>query len=105
MRNPILSSKADDPQLQGEIEKFIVQLAERVDSLQDAEWKGDRDELCGLARSLGERATALGFETLSATALAIERCCEGGDAEVIRETLLDLTEIAKRIRLGHRGAV
>lgn len=105
MRRPIYSSKANDPAFGERIEAFVVGLAERVDELQDAEFKGDRAELESLARELAQGAESLGFGSLAASASAVEGCSHTGDSDEIREVLVDLTELAKRIRLGHRGAV
>jgi len=105
MRNPILSSRSDASEIADEIEAFIVSLAERVDDLQDAEFKGDLHDLAGQARRLGTIANDLGFELLAATASDVERCCVTDSLDQVRETLIDLTEIAKRVRAGHRGAV
>lgn len=105
MRNPIFSSRAEDPDLIERIETFIIELAERVDELQDAEFKGDSEQLGGFAVALGKEADVLGFGSLAASAHAVNGCAGDGDSEEVREVLLDLTEIAKRIRLGHRGAV
>ena len=80
-------------------------MAERIDELQDAEFKGDSEQLQSCAISLAKQADALGFDLLAASAHAVEGCCGAADAEEVREVLLDLTEIAKRIRRGHRGAV
>ena len=46
-----------------------------------------------------------GFEALVALAEILEAACLEGDAACARERLLDLTTIAQRIRLGHKGAV
>lgn len=105
MRNPIYSSRADDPEFVESIEEFIIGLAERVDALQDAEFKGDYTQLESLSLDLARRADELGFGSLAASAGALEGCCGARDPEELREVLLDLTEIAKRVRMGHRGAV
>lgn len=105
MRNPIYSSRAEDPDLIDAIEGFIINLAERVDELQDAEYKGDADQLRSLAVALAQEADKLGFGSLSASAHAVEGCSGATDTDEVREVLLDLTEIAKRVRMGHRGAV
>jgi hypothetical protein len=105
MRKPILSSRSEEPEAASQIESFIVGLAERVDDLQDAEFKGDLEELSSMARTLGTTALDLGFDLLAASASDLERCCLSDSVEQVRETLIDLTEIAKRIRMGHRGAV
>ena len=105
MRNAILSSRPDAPEIAEEIETFIVSLAERVDDLQDAEFKGDLENLVRQAHDLGSAAEELGFELLAASAWELKRCCLPDSADQVRETLIDLTEIAKRVRMGHRGAV
>ncbi len=105
MRKPILSSRSDEPAAAELIEGFIVGLAERVDDLQDAEFKGDLEDLSSMARTLGTSALELGFDLLAASASDLERCCLSDSVEQVRETLIDLTEIAKQVRMGHRGAV
>jgi hypothetical protein len=105
MSRPILSSRSDEPGASEQIEGFIVGLAERVDGLQDAEFKGDLKELSTMAQALGSTALELGFDLLAASASDLERCCLSDSVEQVRETLIDLTEIAKRVRMGHRGSV
>ena len=105
MRKPILSSRSAEPEAAEQIEGFIVGLAEHVDDLQDAEFKGDLEELSSMAHTLGTTALDLGFDLLAASASDLERCCLSDSVEQVRETLIDLTEIAKRVRMGHRGAV
>jgi hypothetical protein len=103
--DPIYSSRADDPALTEQIDEFVVSLAERVDQLQDAEFKGDVKALESLAGELGNCAEDLGFGSLAGSALAVAGCCSSDDPEEIREVLMDLTEIYKRIRAGHRGSI
>jgi HPt (histidine-containing phosphotransfer) domain-containing protein len=105
MNKPILSSRANEPQAAEQIEAFIISLAEAVDGLQDAEFKGDREDLATMAHTLATTASDLGFDLLGASASEVERCSRSDSMEQVRETLIDLTEIAKRVRLGHRGSV
>jgi hypothetical protein len=105
MREAILSSRPDASDVAEEIEVFIISLAGRVDDLQDAEFKGDLEDLVRLANDLGTTANELGFELLAASAWELKRCCLPDSMEQVRETLIDLTDIAKRVRMGHRGAV
>ena len=105
MRKPILSSRSDELEIAKQIEDFVVGLAECVDDLQDAEFKGDLKELATTAHVLGTSANELGFDLLAASASDLERCCLSDSVDQVRETLIDLTEIAKRIRMGHRGAI
>jgi len=105
MRKPILSSRSNDPAVTERIEDFLVGLAECVDGLQDAEFKGDLNEVAIAAHALGTAARELGFDLLAGSASDLERCCRSDSLEQVRDTLIDLTEIAKRVRMGHRGAV
>ncbi len=102
---PIFSSRADDPDLVEVIESFVVGLAERIDHLQDAEARRDVDRLCELARSLSRDASRLGFSQLGSCAGMIEASCLNGESRAVRKSVVEATEVARRIRLGHRGAV
>jgi hypothetical protein len=105
MRKPIHSSRSNEPEAAERIEGFIIGLAECVDALQDAEFKGDLQELSAMAHTLRTTAFDLGFDLLAASASDLERCCLSDSVEQVRETLIDLTEIAKQVRMGHRGSV
>jgi hypothetical protein len=102
---PIYSSRSDDPPGGDSVDRFVLHLAERIDVLQDAEIDGDLAQLATLARDLAIEAADTGFEALVALAETLESACLEGDAACARERLLDLTTIAQRIRLGHKGAV
>jgi hypothetical protein len=73
---PIFSSRADDP-----------------------------EQLAAFARDLGADAEALGYEALARVARAVEAAAREEKSDEAHENLLKLTEIAYRIRLGHRGAL
>ncbi len=104
-RTPIYSTRADDPELAPALDGFVVGLMERVDRLQDADSQDDLKDLAALASALVVEASALGFESLATCAAAVEAAGRGGDSDGAREALLALTEIAQRVRLGHRGAI
>jgi hypothetical protein len=80
---PIYSTLAEDPAAGEAIDAFVVELAERVDELQDLEMRKELAQLSSRVESA-----------------CLER--SSGDA---RRALVELTELARRIRLGHRGAV
>jgi len=101
---PIFSSFADDPALAPIIEAFVLGLAERIDAAQDAYSRRDLKELASLASALVGDAAAAGFEPLASSASVIEATCLGQQLEPIYRGLVELTEIARCIRLGHRGA-
>jgi hypothetical protein len=101
---PIYSSRSDDPDLGEAVDRFVIGLAERIDLLQDAEADGDLAQLAGLASGLIVEADAAGFEALARTARALEAACSDDEPKAARKQLLGLTEIAQRIRLGHKGS-
>jgi hypothetical protein len=105
LRKPIFSSRADDPEISELIDEFMVGLAEQVDGLQDAEVNGNLEGLGDLTGVLGIKAESLGFGVLAAAAADLQSCCQSSHLEEARDALIELTDIAKRIRMGHRGAV
>jgi hypothetical protein len=102
---PILSALVADPAHQDAIDCFVLVLAERVDDLQDCEARGDFPRLAELAEELLLESTKVGYDVLSRCAAAVRGPAQEGTAEDVRKALVDLTEVAHRVRLGHRGAV
>ncbi len=102
---PIYSSLADDPGITDVLDAFVVSLAERVDELQDAEVHNDLQQLGALAGRLASESHRLGFEALARCASVVESQAAEADARGAHKGLVDLTEVARRVRLGHRGAV
>jgi len=102
---PIYSAKEHDPALAEVIDTFVVGLAERVDALQDATSRQELDVVGGLCAQVTREAGALGFAPLARCAARIEVECEAGRAEEVRKGVVELTDLARRIRLGHRGAL
>ena len=105
MRDPVRSNRSEDPEVSDLIDHFTLNLAERVDELQDSETKADLGTLGALSHVLAANAAELEFDLLAASATDLEGCCLAGDADAARDALLDLTEISKRIRMTHRGAI
>lgn len=109
---PIVSAMAGDPDMRERLEAFVLGLGERVDQLQDLESSHDWKALGTGARRLGEEALALGFGPLSEAGAVVQHACvpaqerhpSHSDAAV-REALMELTDVARRVRLGHRGAM
>ncbi|HYB13111.1 MAG TPA: hypothetical protein VEG67_06550 [Myxococcota bacterium] len=109
---PILSAMAGEPQFRERLEAFVIALGERVDQLQDLEGTHAWKELQADARRLAEEAQALGFEPLREASVAVEQASavaqEQGSSRpdaAVREALLALTDVARRVRLGHRGSM
>ena len=102
---PIYSSRAEDLELRDAIDEFAIGLAERVDQLQDAEFNRDWESLIAQSHKLIEDAKRVGFDPLSRCAEGVAEACERAGADLIHKCLCELTDVAKRIRMGHRGAV
>ena len=102
---PIHSALGDDPTQANAIEAFVVGLAERVDELQDCEAQGTLARLAERAADLAAEAAKVGYGPLAEWAEAVRRSSADRNAQDARKALLELTEVAYRVRLGHRGAV
>lgn len=101
---PLFSARAEEPELSEDLDDFLLALAVRVDDLQDAHSRGENDEMTKMVRSLAEDADRLGHGDLSRAALCVARALECGKAEEIHTELVELTVLARRARLAHRGA-
>jgi HPt (histidine-containing phosphotransfer) domain-containing protein len=101
---PLFSSFADDPTLGPAIHEFLLGLAERIDALQDAYSRRDFKDLAHLAGGLASQAVAAGFEPLATCASRIETTSLAQKPEPSFRALVELTELVRRARLGHRGA-
>jgi hypothetical protein len=101
---PIYSKYEDDPHLQDEISDFVIALAELVDSLQDAQSVSDYEQLEMLSGDLATQSSHLGYLELSEAAEQVSGACKDRDGEIAQECMMELTEVSRRIRLGHRGA-
>jgi hypothetical protein len=101
---PIYSARDEDSEAREEISNFVVGLAERVDLLQDVEGRGNLDPLRALARPLATDAARFGFDLLATLAQQVVDACEKDTPDAAAEGMTELTEIARRVRLGHRGA-
>jgi hypothetical protein len=101
---PIYSTRADDPACGDALEAFAVGLAERVDHLQDVEICCDFAQLASLAEVLADDARELGYGSLAGAARSVVAAARSERSDDARARLLHVTELAHRIRLGHRGA-
>ena len=91
--------------MQEPIDAFVVGLAERVDDLQDCEARGDLAQLAELAGDLERAGTRVGYESVAACAASARAAASERNGEETHKALVELTELAQRVRLGHRGAV
>jgi hypothetical protein len=100
----IYSSKNEDSDLRTEIDDFVIVLAEHVDELQDAEIQERYEDLIMMTEALADRSRDLGFASFAEAAHQVCVACQEQKPDTAREGLLELTDLARRIRLGHRGA-
>ncbi len=100
---PIRSSREAEPDLEPAIDAFVFGLGELVDSFQDAEAASAIASLEQLASRLIARASELGFAPVSDSAERIRSACGERNPEALRKAVLDLTDLAQRVRRGHRS--
>jgi hypothetical protein len=101
---PIYSARDDDCEAREQISEFVIRLAERVDRLQDVEGGGQLAALQEHASVLAQDADQLGFELLAEVALRVAEASQHAKPNDAQDALVELTIVARRIRLGHRGA-
>ena len=103
-QGPLYSTRADDPEAAAQLDRFVLDLAERIDLLQDADAAGEIDVLIRGAAQLSQHARDAGHETLSAVALRVADMAREGKADDAHADLVELTAVAQRVRRGHGGA-
>lgn len=101
---PIRSTQEDEASLAQDLDRFVIGLAERIDSIQDAELAGKSAEVGALACGLAHEAERLGYPAMAISATSVMTAAENDQQDALQETIVELTEIAQRIRQGHRGA-
>jgi hypothetical protein len=102
---PLYSRLIDDPNSGDAIDEFVVHVAERVDHLQDADIRGDFPGLGRLAAELAAEARNAGFDLLADVARSVQVACVDASKKPAHDGVVALTDLACRIRLGHRGAM
>ena len=101
---PIRSTQEDVVELAEDIDRFVIGLAERIDAIQDAELARKRGEVAELARTLCADADRLGYPGMAMSAKGVAMAAEDDASDELQETIVELTELAQRVRQGHRGA-
>lgn len=101
---PIRSTQEDVPDLVQAIDRFVIGLAERVDAIQDAELQTSLSELGRLAAALAGDADRLGYPGLAQVARNAVSASTDGKRDAVQDAVVELTEVAQRVRQGHRGA-
>ena len=101
---PIYSLREDDIDFEDRIDHFVIHLGETVDALQDAEQCGELDLLDELCTTMATQAAAAGYPDLDKLARQVRSAAQQADKLAIQQFLIELTDLSRRIRLGHRGA-
>lgn len=102
---PLYSTRAEGPEASALLDAFVLGLAGCIDGLQDADAAGEVDELVRGAGSLAQQAAELGHDLLAAVALHVAEVARQGKTEDAHGALVELTDVAQRVRRGHRGAL
>ena len=103
-RRPTYSTLSNSPDLEESIHEFVVSLAEQVDMLQDDETSSDFEALEERASVLSTLADSMGYPEFARAALKVSAACSEEFTDTVQKGLLELTDLARSIRLGHRGA-
>ncbi len=96
---PILSTR-EDAHADEEFGAFLLELGDIVDWLQDAELRGDLEEVAKRCTALAQDGVRFGLPPLCEASEAVLAACRRRDAEAVRDELVALTEVARRVRLA-----
>jgi hypothetical protein len=98
---PIRALLFDDDSLV-RLDAFVVALGESIDAIQDSEHGGHLEETAKRAADLARDARSLGLPQLAAAAEGVVACCQGSDGVRAHAAIVELTDVVRRVRLGHR---
>ena len=101
---PIRTLLFDDDSL-ARLDGFVVALGETIDAIQDNEHNGQLEEAAKRAADLARDARNFGLPPLAIAAELVVASCRGADATRIHADIVALTDVVRRVRLGHRGAL
>ena len=104
IRHPLYSTLTTSPDLEDPIHHFVVGLAEQVDMLQDDEQNSDFEGLEERAAILSGQAERMGYPELARLTQKVSAFCPGQMKDAVQKGLMEITEMARRIRMGHRGS-
>lgn len=100
---PIRPLLFDDESL-ARLDRFVVGLGESIDGIQDAEHTGQLEEAAKRAADLARQAGELGLPPLARAAERVVAACRGVAGREARDAIVALTDVIRRVRLGHRGS-
>jgi HPt (histidine-containing phosphotransfer) domain-containing protein len=100
---PIHSLLEEDLAMRECVETFIYGLASHIDDLQEAELVSDLPEVERLGKDLAAGSSRAGYPSLVEMAETTISACQAEKAEEVRQGIVELTELAQRVRRGSRG--
>ncbi|MCA9509136.1 MAG: hypothetical protein R3E88_19515 [Myxococcota bacterium] len=101
---PIYSDFDEDLSMRDVVESFVIGLAERVDGLQDGEMAGDFGAISRAAGELAAAAREAGYPSIVDAAERVATASAARAGDEARKAIVELTELAQRVRRGSRGA-
>lgn len=101
---PIRALLFDDDSL-ARLDGFVVALGERIDAIQDSEHGGQLEEAAKRAADLAREARSFGLPPLAIAAEQVVASCGGTDPARTHADIVALTDVVRRVRLGHRGGL
>jgi len=101
---PIRALLFDDESLV-RLDVFVLALGDSIDAIQDSEHAGRFEETAKRAADLARDAEGLGLPPLATAALRAVVSCRANDAVRIHADIVELTDVVRRVRIGHRGAL
>jgi hypothetical protein len=101
---PIRALVFDDESLV-RLDAFVASLGERIDAIQDSEHAGQLEETAKHAADLAGEAEGLGLPPLATAALRVVASCRDNDGVRTHSDIIELTDVVRRVRVGHRGAL
>jgi hypothetical protein len=101
---PIRALLFDDDSL-ARLDAFVVALGESIDAIQDSEHGGHLEETAKRAADLARDARSLGLPQLATAAERVVASCREADGVLTHAAIVELTEIVRRVRLGHRPPI
>ena len=98
-RGPILS-ELEHPEDDEAFGSFLLDLGESVDQIQEAELGGHLEEVAKRCGDLAEEGRRFKLPPLVEAAERARDLCGEGEREALRDALMELTDVVRRIRLA-----
>lgn len=100
-REPI-RARIEDEALLEELGRFLIDLGEQIDMVQEAHHLNQLEEAAERALFLAEQAERFGLPPLVAIANQVADACQRRERDESHKAIVALTDVVARIRLGHQ---